>query len=101
MENPNKPEYIPLECQIHTCHNEPIVYCNTMYVFVCEYHKKEFCDKEKHNLESIECGLQFCIDECQSTIKLSLSYIKNQGKELLRYRNLLKRIQDGKSQETR
>ncbi len=95
MLDPNEPSHIPMECQVHSCHNEPIIFCYAMYGFVCDAHKKEFCDKDKHEVISIKEGLIYCKKECISQINQSYSYINRQKKNLLRYTDLLERLENG------
>jgi hypothetical protein len=91
-EKRKKHAFIPLNCQVHTCGNEPVAYCYEGYVFVCQFHLEEFCIPEKHNIEpNLEIAAIECINECERQIKMSLSYIEKQKEEIRRYKRWLEK----------
>lgn len=94
------PVYIPQECQVHTCKSEAVAYCARMYVFVCDFHRAEFClkDNPAHQLLDIREGLQECINEMESGIKANISAIRSYRRRLSAYKGKLKRLSQGEFQ---
>ena len=84
--------YIPQNCQVHTCDSPAVMYCATMYVFVCRKHFEEFCVKEGHKVESIEEGLRECIRQTESTISGTESHLAKLRVDLERYKQRLTQL---------
>lgn len=95
------PPYVPQLCQVHSCKRYSVAFCMNTYVFVCEQHRQEFCVPDKHELQDIEQGLQFCIADAIGNEKASRQAAAKYALDAIKYQEHLSKIRWDKQAKIR
>ena len=86
------PQYVPLDCQVHSCKRPSVAYCLQTYTFVCDHHRQEFCIPDKHRMLDIEDALKAVIKEAISNEKASRNAAAKYAHDAIMYEEHLSKL---------